>query len=331
MPVLDLELEELKKYYGSSPLPNDLEKYWENGKRELDSFQWNTTYTPADFQAPGAECFDLTFTGVNGATIYAKYLRPSKLKKSAPAIVQFHGYLCNSGEWSHKLNYVYAGFSVLAMDCRGQGGKSFDTFNNSGLTIVGHIVRGLNSGKESLAYRSIFLDCVQLVRIAMELPGIDPNRIGVTGYSQGGALSIACAALEQRVNRVAAVYPFLSDYKRVWDMDLDKGAYEELRTFFRMYDPNHKKEANYFTQLGYIDVSNLANRIKSKTLMGITMLDSVCPPSTQFAVYNNLKCPKEKLIYFDYGHEDLPGMDDKIFNFFMEMKLDKKNGGNNEN
>ncbi len=40
----------------------------------------------------------------------------------------------------------------------------------------------------------------------------------------GGALTIACAALEPRIKRAAPVFPFLCDYQRVWEMDQAKDA-----------------------------------------------------------------------------------------------------------
>lgn len=329
MPEIDFNIDELEKYKGINPSPSDLDQYWREAMEELDSFPWDITYSPSEFQAPGVECFDLYFTGVGGARIYAKYLKPQKIGNDSPAILQFHGYLCTSGEWSEKLKYAYAGFTVLAMDCRGQGGKSWDSVKTSGLTMVGHIVRGLNDGEESLTYRSIFLDCAQLGKIAMGLPGVDRKRVATTGYSQGGALSLACAALVPEINRVAPVYPFLSDYKRVWDMDLDKGAYGELRTFFRMYDPNHLNEDKTFHTLGYIDIKNLAKRVKAQVFMGITLMDTVCPPSTQFAAYNNLETDKKKIIFYDHGHENLPGMDDKIFTYLLEMKYESKQAVSN--
>jgi cephalosporin-C deacetylase len=88
----------------------------------------------------------------------------------------------------------------------------------------------------------------------------DPERVGATGGSQGGGLTLACAALEPRLSRIAAVFPFLSDYKRVWDLDLDQRAYRELREFFRHFDPTHAREEEIFTRLGYIDVHHLTPR-----------------------------------------------------------------------
>lgn len=53
--------------------------------------------------------------------------------------------------------------------------------------------------------------------------------------------------------------------------------------------------------------------------MGIGMMDTVCPPSTQFAVFNKIQSRKELLIYPDYEHEDIPGFKDKVFEFLLGL------------
>lgn len=70
-----------------------------------------------------------------------------------------------------------------------------------------------------------------------------------------------------------------------------------------------------FTKLGYIDCQHLAPRIKAKTLMTVGLMDTVCPPSTQFAAYNKMTCEKDMLVYPDFGHEGIPEADDMIFGF----------------
>ncbi len=320
MPELDFPLEKLMTYTGINPCPEDIDDFWDSSLKELNNHDFNVKLEKAEFQTDFAECFDLTFTGLGGAVVYAKYLRPLHEKGSHPAILEFHGYKGNSGDWSEKLKYVAAGFCVASMDCRGQGGRSRDKVDVAGPTLQGHIIRGLEDGREHLMYRYLFLDTVQLARIVMSFEEVDADRIGATGGSQGGGLTLACAALEPRIKYAAPLYPFLSDYKRVWDMDLDLDAYKELRTYFRQYDPHHFREKEIFTMLGYIDVKNLAKRIKAKVLMGITLLDNICPPSTQFAAYNRITSEKKYSLYYDYGHENLPGMADDIYRFFMQMK-----------
>ena len=47
-------------------------------------------------------------------------------------------------------------------------------------------------------------------------------------------------------------------------MDLAVGAYEELKSYFRMFDPLHEREEEIFTKLGYIDCQYLAPRIRAR-------------------------------------------------------------------
>jgi len=320
MPLIDMPMEQLKEYMGRNPKPADFDQYWERALIEMRGTNPEIELLKADFQTPQAECFDMYFTGVRGARIHAKYLRPV-LQSTAkhPAVIQFHGYTGDAGDWNEKLNYVSLGYSVIAMDCRGQGGSSEDTGGVKGNTYKGHIIRGLDDSADQLLFRHIFLDTAQLAGIVMNLPEVDAARVGVTGLSQGGALTVACGALEPRLKLLAPIYPFLSDYKRVWEMDLATQAYEEIRTFFRQFDPQHTREQEIFTTLGYIDIQNLAQRIKSKVLWGIGLMDTICPPSTQFAAYNRITTEKRLEVYPDFGHESLPGLNDKILQFMQGL------------
>ncbi|MFD1174982.1 alpha/beta fold hydrolase [Paenibacillus puldeungensis] len=318
MPIIDMKLDDLRKYQGINPKPQDFDEYWATALEEMRAVDPQLELVKAEFQVPGVECYHLYFTGVKGARIHAKYVRPAA-PGPHPAVLLFHGYTGNSGDWIEKLSFASLGYSVIAMDCRGQGGRSEDVGGTPGNTFHGHIIRGLDSDPQNLLFRHIFLDTAQLAGIVMDLPEVDSKRVGVTGWSQGGGLTLACASLEPRVKLAAPVYPFLSDYRRVWEMDLDKNAYEELRTYFRLFDPQHEKEEGVFAKLGYIDVHHLASRIEATVLMGTGLMDEICPPSTQFAAYNAIKAPKSMEIFPDFGHEGLPGMSDKIVQFLLGL------------
>jgi cephalosporin-C deacetylase len=324
MPLtFDLSLDQLEIYQGTNPRPSDFDSFWDESLLEMHALDPQLELVPAGFQAPGAACFDLFFMGVGGARVHAKLLHPKNLQAPHPAILLFHGYSGDSGDWYDKLGYVAAGYTVAALDCRGQAGLSEDPSTVAGNTLHGHIIRGLDDAlrgaPEKLLYRQIFLDTAQLARITMGMPEVDENRVGATGASQGGALTVACAALEPRIKRIAPIYPFLSDYKRVWEIDQAKEAYAELQEYFRHADPMHKLEAAVFEQLGYIDIQFLANRIRAEVLWGIGLMDEVCPPSSQFAVYNKILSPKRMAIYPDFKHELLPTFQDQAFQFFSEL------------
>lgn len=319
MPILDKPLEELWKYKGTNPKPKDFDAYWDRALKELDATAPKPELKPNHtIQGTGFECFDLTFTGVGESRIHAKYLRP-KSKGRHAAVLHFHGYAWNNGDWISHLTFLAKDFCVAAMDCRGQGGKSEDLTPVKGNTLSGHIIRGLDDHPDKLLFRRIFLDTAQLARVVALFPEVDPGRLGAHGGSQGGGLALACAALEPRIQRIAPVHPFLSDYQRVWEMDLAKDAYQELKAYFRFFDPRHERAKEIFTTLGYIDVHHLAHRIKAETLMATGLQDAITPPSSVFAAYNHLPGKKEMMVYPDFGHEVMPGFGDRAFEFLGKL------------
>lgn len=319
MPIIDMSLDELKNYTGRNPRPEDFDEYWTSALEELKAVDPEARFVPSGRSLPYAECYDLYFKSVRGATIHAKYVKPTHVSGPLPAMLQFHGYTGAAGDWSGLLPYVSQGFAVAAMDCRGQAGESEDTGGVKGNTHHGHIIRGLDDAPDQLLFRHIFLDTVQLARVIMNLPEVDEQRVVTNGGSQGGALSLACAALEPRIKKTVAIFPFLCDYKRVWEMDFTKGAYLEIQTFFRKFDPLHEREDEIFNRLGYIDVQHLAPRIQAETLFASGLMDTVCPPSSQFAVYNKITAPKHLKVYPDFAHEDLPGFSDIAMEFLLDI------------
>jgi cephalosporin-C deacetylase len=319
MPILDMPLDELRTYNGRNPRPDDFDTYWDRALDEMRRTDPAVELIPVDFPAPFAECFHLYFTGVGGARIHAKYLRPKHRRGPAPAVLQFHGYSMNSGDWQDKLPFVALGYAVAALDARGQGGLSQDTGGVTGNTLQGHIIRGLEQGPDHLFYRSVFLDTAQLAQIVMGFDEVDADRVGATGWSQGGGLTLACAALEPRIKRAAPAYPFLCDYQRVWEQDQAERAYAELKMFFKRFDPTHERADEWWRRLGYIDIQHLAPRIRGEVMMATGLLDDICIPSTQFAAYNKITSTKQMVLYPDFGHEGLPGFRDKVFAFLGEL------------
>ena len=319
MPTVDMSLEKLRSYQGINPRPADFDEYWDEALAEMNAIDPKADFKPYDFPSRVADFFELTFTSTKGARIYAKFAKPKNLCGKAPAILKFHGLSGDGGEWGSLLRYAGEGFVVASMDCRGQGGKSEDVGGTLGTTHTTQFVRGLDGDPKDLHCRELFLDTAMLARIVMGLDYVDETRVGVTGGSQGGALTVACAALVPSIRLCAPNFPYLSDYKRVFEMDLNKGAYEGLRYYFRHFDPTHAREEEIFTKLGYIDIQFLAPRIRAKVLMGTGLMDTTCPPSTQFAMYNKITSEKQVVIYPDYGHEGLKGHDDIIFRFLSEL------------
>lgn len=319
MPIVDMPLDRLRVYQGVNPRPADFDAFWDRSLEELRAIDPRAEYIPVDFPSEIADLYDLYYTSTKGARIHAQVAVPKKKTGKGAAVLHFHGLSGRCLPWTTLLIYASQGYVIASMDVRGQGGASEDVGGVPGTTYTTPFMRGMDGKPEDLLVRDIFLDTAQLARVIMARDDVDKTRVGVYGGSQGGGLSIACAALVPEIKLCAPTYPYMSDYKRVWDMDLDKGAYEGLRYYFRWFDPRHEREEEIFTKLGYIDVQFLAPRIRARVQMSTGLMDTTCPPSTQFAAYNKITSEKTVLIYPDFGHEGLNGNDDAVFTFLSAL------------
>ena len=319
MPLVDMSIEQLFKYQGVSPCPKDIDEYWDTALAEMNAVNHNAEFIKKEFSSKVADMYDLYYTGTKNARIHAKVAVPKNEKEKMPAVLMFHGLSGSSCDWSGLLKYASQGYVVAFMDVRGQGGLSEDVGSVTGTTYTTPFTRGLDGDKHDLLMRDVFLDTALLAKIIMGLDYVDETRVGVTGGSQGGALSVACACLVPEIKKCAPCYPYLSDYKRVYEMDLNIGAYEGLKYYFRNFDPTHKRFDEIYEKLGYIDIQNIAKRMKAELLMFTGLMDTICPPSTQFAMYNKVESKKDVVFYPEYGHEGLKGSEDIIFEFLSTL------------
>lgn len=319
MRITTREAQAYRSYLGTNPMPADFDEFWAERIAEADRVPLSFELVQAQIPNYGTcRFYDLWFRGMKGARLYAKYLLPVR-DGPVPLVLQFHGYPGASRSWLEQASFPGMGCALLALDCPGQGGLGEDPGGFMGATASGHIIAGLDGPAEEMYYVRLYQDIRILCRIVRRLEGIDLDRVCINGASQGGALGIACAALDPGLPKKAAIlYPFLSDFQKVWELGADAIAYEGLRYYSRWFDPTGERAGERFTKLGYIDTHNFAHLVKCEVLFGTGLSDGVCPPCTQFAVYNNLRCKKRHLLFPDYEHEEIQAFDDMVLSFFNE-------------
>ena len=321
MPFSAQRLAELEACRGKNPIPADFDEFWAARMAEADAVPLDYEILPSDQVPELGSCayFDLYFTGMGGARVYAKYAMP-KVPGSGPVplVLQFHGYPGCTRSWAEQSSWPGIGCAVLSMDNPGQGGRSEDIGGFKGTTVSGHLIAGVDGGPENLYYVRLYQDQRILCRIARELAGIDLGRVYVNGCSQGGGMGIACCALNpDLVARASILYPFLSDFREVWELGADQIAYDGIRYYSRWFDADGERADEWFGTLGYVDALSFAHLVRCPVLFGTGLADVVCPPETQFAVYSALTCPKKHLLYPDFGHEEIQAFDDEIIRFYQ--------------
>ena len=312
MSIVDMRTKNMESYLGKSIKPNDFDDFWDKEISNIDIENIEYKIIKKDFNNKQADYYEIYFKGIDGADIYAKYICPKNAIK-VPTVLEFHDYKESSRGWHHLTRYIGIGYSVVAMDCRGQGGRSQDLGGAKGSTVSGHLIVGLDDEINNMYYVKVYLDAYILSKIVEKFEQTDINKMITFGKGQGGAIALVVAALNKSINKCSMQYPFLADFKKVWEIDLDIDAYEGIRYYFRWFDPMHLNEDKIFGKLEYIDIVNFASKVNCDLLLGTGLLDTVCPAITQYAVFNNVKCKKKHLIFHKYGHE--------LINFFENENL----------
>ena len=108
---MDMPLLQARQYLGSSPKAADYDAFWQEALEELDTVDANAQWEDAPMQFSCARCQWLRFQSVGGTQICAKVLRP-KTAGVHPAVLMFHGYTADSGDWLSLLPYAAEGFVV---------------------------------------------------------------------------------------------------------------------------------------------------------------------------------------------------------------------------
>jgi cephalosporin-C deacetylase len=292
MPGIDWPYEQLVDYKPELTLQEDFNLFWNANLEESARIPLNPEFAELqDDVLPLARVYDTAFDGVDGVRVRGWFVTPRRVDRPLPAVVQFIGY-SGGREYPHLLaSHVLNGFCAFIMDSRGQGGNTGWKLDTSYGGERGFITHGILDRNEYY-YRAFYLDTVRAVEAVAARPEVDQTRIAAIGGSQGGALSIACASLSDRVAVMAPDVPWLSHFRR--SIDIAVGPYEEITNFMKRF-PERIEQA--FATLSYFDNMNLVTRTKVKAAYySVGLWDDICPPSSVYASYNHLPEGVEKAI-----------------------------------
>lgn len=134
-------------------------------------------------------------------------------------------------------------------------------------------------------YKRVIVGAIRGIDFIASLPEWDGQNLGVLGSSQGGFLSIACAALDKRVSCYAPVHPALCDHTA----SLQKRPCGWPHYFYKQSNPDKAR----IETSAYYDGVNFARRITAPGWFSFGYNDDVVPPTTSWATYNIVTAPKE--------------------------------------
>lgn len=276
--------------------PADFTEFWRKNIEEMR--QTPLTYTKEKAPEYCTDKIDCYLVKVNlnkqKQSVYAYLFYPKNAAKgSCPAV------LCPPGAGiktikdplRHKY-YAENGCIRMEMEIHGLDPRlPASMFNDISRAFNGkengYLANGIDS-RDRYYMKRVYLALVRCLDLLAGLPEWDGRNLVVQGGSQGGALAIVAAALDNRVTHCIVNHPALADM----------AAYAEGHTGGY---PHFNKTAGILTgnninTLAYYDVVNFARHVKADTYMTWGYNDNTCPPTTSYAVWNTLACPKEALI-----------------------------------
>ena len=302
---------------------DDFNKFWEEALTQLETI--DPDYTLTELTEKSSSKRKVYFVemksipdGYDGepVTIRGYYLEPTG-KGPFPAIITYQGYDSAKYGPDGKATDPYCpeadsnpDYAEFILSTRGQSINNREPYEN----IYGDWFAFNFGDKRGYYYRGAYMDCVRAVDFITSRDKVDKNAICAQGQSQGGAFTIAAAALSGKIAAIAPAVPFMGDFP-----DYFKVASWPASVAFAQQQEKGMSASEMYSFLSYFDTKNLAKRISCPTLMALGLQDNVCPPHTNMAFFNNVPGDNKSYIVNPLNAHSVPSTwYDTYLKFFDE-------------
>ncbi len=275
--------------------PADFDAFWKDQLAALAAVPANVQLEPADSGRGDVEYFKVTFDNVDGAKIRAQLARP-KNGTGFPAII--------STQWAgvyglNKSNVIdLAARGWLAINLNSHDlpiDESPEFYKEQGAGPLKDYPQIGNQSRETSYFRRMLLGNSRAADYIAGRPDWDGRTLVAKGGSQGGYQSIVLAALEPRITAVLANIPAGCEIT---------GSVDNRANGWPGYWLGDAATRDAIIEASlYYDAVNFGPLVKVPTLVGLGLIDTTCPSSGVFSMFNELAGPKESVIHPLLGHQ----------------------------
>lgn len=273
--------------------PQDFVAFWDGVQRQLGAIPLELEIIPEPLRSSDEiDVCQVFYTSLDQVRIAAWYCRPRHRTAQTAAVLLLPGYQADPAipkEWARK------GYIALAVAPRGKL-RSLRQFNPGYPNLLTYNI----VDRHTYTYRGFYADAWRGIDVLLSCPEVDPTRIGVTGSSQGGGLTITTAAMRPEVRAAAAGAPYLCGILDAIDLT-HTYPYHEINDYLR-HHPDCREAVE--ETLAYFDGLNFADRITCPIIVNIGLQDNVCPPETGYALFNQIRAADKQLYTYEgHGHD----------------------------
>jgi len=293
--------------------PTDFTAFWDQAKTELAKIPLDARLTLLPERCTGTvNVYHLNLQNFKeGTRLYGILCVPKKEGKY-PALLKVPG--AGVRPYYGDVKMAEKGIITLEIGIHGIP-VTMDTqvYNDlSAGALNGHVSNNLDN-RDRYYYKRVYLGCVRANDFLVSMPQFDGKNLGVTGGSQGGALSIITAALDTRVKWLGAYYPALCDMAGYF-----QGRAGGWPHIFDKNNPHHHTPEKIKTA-AYYDVVNFARLVKIPGYYSMGFNDETCPPTSMYAAYNVVAAPKTVDLFLETGHWTYPEEVERMNNWLVQQ------------
>jgi cephalosporin-C deacetylase len=296
--------------------PADFLEFWDKAKKDLATVPMDVKLTLLPERcSEKSNVYQVNIQNFKpGSRLYGIVSIPKKPGKY-PALLKVPG----AGVRPYYGDVAMADLGVITLEIGIHGipvtmdPSIYSDLGNSALD--GYFLYNLDN-RDRYYYKRVYLGCVRAIDFIFSLPEFDGSNLAVSGGSQGGALTIVSAALDNRVKYISALFPALCDLTGY--LSNRAGGWPHMFRDTKVASKEKIETSRYY------DVVNFAKNVKVPGFYSWGFNDVTCPPTSTYSAYNSITAPKELVIFQEIGHWTYPEQVEKSRQWLLNKLLGNK-------
>lgn len=286
--------------------PSDFDTFWDGQIASLQKLPKNTKLQREDSGEKEIKYYKLQMDHIKASKIRGQLARPSKGKKlPALLIVQWAGVYPLQKAWA--IDKAKKGWLVLNINAHDLPIAEEEAFYKEQANGSLENYPGIgNEDRNTSYFLRMYLSCYRAAQYLTERPDWNGETLVVMGTSQGGLQSLMTAALHPKITASLSLVPA--------GFDMFGPEVGREPGWPKWYDTIENKDVEKVRETSkYFDIANFVPRITCPVLVGIGLLDEVCPPEGIYASMNQLQTQKEIILLPKSEHQNINGSQEPYY------------------